>query len=188
MTQIQNLSILSWNSRSLYSNLAEFKIYLYVNKPHLACICETWLKESREPCFVGYSPYFKHRTDRLGGGLLILVRNDLCVIEKQLNIFQNGNLEIQAVSLYGKEKIDVFNLYNPSRPVTKEEFMFYFNQLNTNSIVVGDFNGHHILWDQKTSPNRTGNNLVEALIAFNNLELLTPVNSPTYCNVHTNTT
>ena len=41
------LDIISWNSRSLYSNLSQFKIYLYNKKPHIVCLCETWLPKSK---------------------------------------------------------------------------------------------------------------------------------------------
>lgn len=38
MQEPQELIILQWNCRSLSANLAEFKLRLYLQKPHVACL------------------------------------------------------------------------------------------------------------------------------------------------------
>ena len=188
MMNNKNLEIISWNSRSLYANLLEFKIFLYCTKPHIVCICESWLKPSHEPSFINYTSYFNHRINKSGGGTAILVRNDICAQVKDLNKFQNGQLEIQAITVFVNNEIDIINIYNPSKPIVKEEFIFYFKQIYSNAIIVGDFNAHHKMWDSRSTPNKTGHSLVDCLIELNNLELLTPLNFPTYLNVHNNST
>ena len=60
MTPISNLEVLSWNCRSLCSNLGSFKLYLYNDRPHVACLVETWLKPEIEPVFINYTSYFCH--------------------------------------------------------------------------------------------------------------------------------
>ena len=69
-----DLNLLSWNARSLYNKLGNFKIKLYKYKPHVACITETWLKNNREPYFCNYDKYLCNRTANVGGGIAILVR------------------------------------------------------------------------------------------------------------------
>ena len=184
-SQINNLNILHWNCHSLYSKLSHFKIKLYTNKPHLACLCETWLKDNRIPKFVNYKQYFECRTGKSGGGVSILVHNELNTIEKKLLEYPNKNLEIQAITVVGKgnKKIDIVNLYNPNKNVSPEEFRFYFNQLSKNKIILGDFNAHHNLWDSKSPENQTGKSLAQVMFEDPDLCLLKPRNFPTYFHV-----
>ena len=113
-------------------------------KPHIVCLCETWLKENRLSKFINYACNFYIRPQHNGGGLALLIRNDVCVAEKALNLFPNGNLEVQALTVLGdKNKIDILNLYNPNGTVISNEFKHYFNQLNNEKVIVGDFNAHN---------------------------------------------
>ena len=98
---MENLKIISWNCRSLYTKLSEFKTRLYAETPHVVCLCETWLKENRLPSFKNYKSFFKCREVRAGGGLAILVRNDVSVSEIDLGQYQQGLLETQSVRVYG---------------------------------------------------------------------------------------
>lgn len=176
--------ILTWNCRSLYSKLSYFKIRLYAEKPHIACLTETWIKENRLPTFINYTCYFKCRQDRPGGGIAILIRNDLNASQVTLNEFQHGKLEIQAVTIYGNgNKLNIMNIYNPNEIISFAEYDHYFGQLDEMKIIVGDFNAHHNLWDTQSTENSSGHNLADILFNEPGLCLLTPVNFPTYYNV-----
>jgi len=182
----EQLTIKTWNCHSLYSKLLHFKIRLYADKPHIVCLCETWLKPSRLPTFINYKPFFFCRSDRPGGGTAILVRNDICVSEKKINYFDLGSLEIQAVTIHNNNaNIDILNLYNPNKTVSQLEFEYYFDQLSRRKIIVGDLNSHSKLWDINSEENTTGNNLVSALTNYPDICLLTPLNLPTYYHIPT---
>ena len=84
------LKIFQWNCHSLYQRLSHFKLKLYSLKPHIACLCETWIKENYLPKFINYSSFFSNRSCQIGGGLAMLVRNDVCVKTKSINLFYNG--------------------------------------------------------------------------------------------------
>ena len=156
----------------MYDKLSCFKVKL------------TWLKEGYIPSFINYTPYYVFRQNRQGGGLAILVRNDVSVKEKNLILFPTGNLEVQAVTIVGRDScLDVLNVYNPCFPIQEEEFSHYFSQMNNNCFIAGDFNAHNPLWDSLNRCNTAGNNLAEALLKFPNICLLTPLNSPTYYNI-----
>ena len=98
------LKILQWNCHSLYPKLSHFKTYIYETKPHIVCLTETWLKNDRIPNFINYSKYLLNRSDQTGGGIAILVRNDLLSASKTLTPFTNGKLEIQAITLFNNSK------------------------------------------------------------------------------------
>ena len=175
------LRIVSWNCHSIYSKLGPFKIFLYSERPHIVCLCETWLKSSRLPSFINYSSFFKCRPDRAGGGLAILVRNDVNISPKQLIEYANSKLEVQAVTVHcERSTMDIMNIYNPNLNVSDMEFTFYFEQLSANKLILGDFNAHHPLWDTRHPENPTGNHLVQSLLHNPDLSVITPVNLNTY--------
>ena len=121
------LEILAWNCRSLLSKLSYFKVRLYCLKPHVVCLSETWLRANREPNFINYRSFFKHRQDQAGGSICILVRSDVSVITHDLRMFIGGKLEIQSIAVVaGKKYITLVNLYNPCNDVSEQEFYFYF--------------------------------------------------------------
>ena len=67
----------------------------------------------------------------------------------------------------------IMNLYNLNESITKDEFQFYFIQLNTSHFITGVFNAHHHLWDDGQNSNLTGKNLVELFIELEYLVFLT---------------
>jgi exonuclease III len=60
----RKIDIITWNSRSLYNKLFEFKTYIYVKKPHIVCIQESWVRDNYIPKFINYKGYFKNRNGR----------------------------------------------------------------------------------------------------------------------------
>ena len=138
MTSIDdpNFKIFSWNARSIYNKLSEFKDKLIEDKPHIVCLNETWLKPDREPSFQNYTAFYDHRTDGNGGGLAFLVRNDLHCLKKTLLPFANGFLEVQAMTVYsGNRSFDFLKLYNPNKNVSVEEFLYFFRKLSSNFFI-----------------------------------------------------
>ena len=76
----KNLNIIQANVRSIYApgRYAETKIMAYSKKPHLICISESWLKNNSKPTdLIGYHEIRKDRQGRDGGGLIILVNDNL---------------------------------------------------------------------------------------------------------------
>ena len=145
------------------------------------------MKDEYIPSFHNYRLYHVNRTGYIGGGLAILVRNDLVSIEKNLNHYSGGKLEIQGITIISnKIKLDVVNVYNPVENISVDEFLFYMRQLNSHSIFLGDFNAHHSLWTDRSMPNQSGKNLSEAILQYEDLNLLTPFNFPTYYNIANN--
>ena len=131
--------------------------------------------------------YYKNRLFRQGGGIAILARNDLCVMEKTLEEFPEGKLEILSVILHNnQEKIEIVTVYNPMENVTIDEFTQYFEQFERKVILTGDFNAHHSMWDDRYRNNVSGKNLFEAVMNRDNLMMLTPKNLCTYYHVQTN--
>ena len=53
-------------------------------------------------------------------------------------------------------------LCNPCKDIQESEFTYYFDNLKINSIIAGDFNGHHQTWSTVTVNNFTGRSLASS--------------------------
>ena len=157
-----------FNCNGLLSShrLAELKSYVYSEQPDVICLSETFIKtKTREPKFLGYhEPYSKYREHAERGGLSIVIRETIEYRPVNLVPYNGGCLECQAVSLNSElGKVDILNIYNPHKVVTKEEYIFYLRQLNSNFVMVGDFNSHSILWEYDGQTNSAGRELEKLL-------------------------
>ena len=73
-------SLLYTNCRSLNEwKLSELAVLAELHHPQIICLTETWLTENKEQArqLVGYQNYFCHRKNRIGGGVGILVADNL---------------------------------------------------------------------------------------------------------------
>ena len=99
------LIILLWNSRSLATNVVEFNQLLYNTKPSIVCVTETWFKITSNFNFKGYNLFRKDRFGSRGGGVAILVRQDLVVLPNNFPYYQDGYLETLVVTVNINNKL-----------------------------------------------------------------------------------
>ena len=154
-------------------------------------LCQTWLKQDKEPSSINYSTIWKHKLGlQHGGGLAFLIRNDVHYSQKVINVFNiNSKVGVQAIKLQinSKLSIDMLNLHNLCENISCYEYDLYFKQLDTNAIIAGDFNSHHRMVGMWGPNNAAGVNLVDALILNPSITLLTPTSLPTNYNTATGT-
>ena len=118
----------------------------------------------------------------------MLVRQDLNSIINPLDSFPAGALEIQSIKVFCQNRaISITNVYNPNMPIPTAEYTHYLEQLSGPRVILGDFNAHHTMWEDRNECNTAGLNLVESLEEFPDLSLLTPVSFPTYFHAQTGT-
>ena len=189
MPSQKEIKIVQWNCRSLRNKLSNFKLHIYTTKPHVICLCETWLSTGHEPRFINYTAIYKHREDgTMGGGLAILIRSDVSYLPLTLQPFLPSLLEVQGVKILLKNNppISIINLYNPNKAISLPEYEHYINQVVPSSLIVGDFNAHYPHWEPGHASNIAGRNLHNFLLQYPNFALLTPPALPTYFNVYQN--
>lgn len=185
------LSLMHWNARSLCSGakLSEFKLYLYVVKPHLVCISESWLVAGCKPSFINYVVY---RSDRLvgrGGGMMLLCRADVSHSTIALRPFPGFHLECQALRLsFQSGVVEVLSIYNPLPGYQiPDELDFYLNQLGDRVVLCGDFNVRHVSWDPGAPvPASVPSQKFFDFLVASRMALVTPVGLGTRYNVHNN--
>ena len=91
------------NIRGLMSKQDSLKYLLneFHTLPDIVLLCETWLKRDtvNNIHMPGYKCYHKHRSDRLGGGVSILVRQQLRSRERSDLIIPTFHFEYNVVEL-----------------------------------------------------------------------------------------
>ena len=159
-TQGNLLNLLQININGLSGKIAELEQYLHNNKISIACLQETKLQQtSQSPQFSGYSTIRKDREGRQGGGLMILVRDDIPFQIDPLIEVNNNNAEQQQISINtDNNKLYITNLYVPPASSTTDPRNFTMQNIlkddDENRIIMGDINAHDPLWYSKLSDSR----------------------------------
>ena len=159
-----NLNVYILNCKSIRNKLGEIKLMLYRKKPEVLCVTETWITNKRyEPKFINYVDTWEHRlADNAGGGLGIIIRQDVVYQNVVLQKYQNGGFEIQAVKVFREDGRDIIiaNVYNAGQNIKESELQYYIKQLGRYYMIVGDFNAHsHILDSECVQANVTGKSI-----------------------------
>ena len=180
------LLCVEFNCKGIASKLQELNHYLNETKPDIVCLNETWLTD-REPKFKNYNAIWENRAG-VGGGVGILVKNDLTVKSLKLNKLHNGLLELIAVSVYRTDHsiLNVVSVYNPAKNICTNEIKHYLKQFGECFMILGDWNAHSPLLDGKyyTATNTTGRNL-ETTLTEEDIVLANPPDLITYVDYRT---
>ena len=169
-------SILQWNCRGLKANYDEILLLLNSNDPSVICLQETFLKDSDNISFKNYSMYnyISDTGDRASGGSSVIVNNR--AIHSQVPLVTN--LQAVAVSVTLHRVITICSLYlPPSVNVCPNDLDALLEQLPTPFLLLGDFNGHNIMWGSSDTNSR--GKVVEDFIGRHDLCLFNN-KEPTY--------
>lgn len=168
------LDLISFNCKSIYSNLSEIKLFIYNRKPHIVCFSETWIFNDKLPNFINYTAKWKSRTEGRGGGIGVLIRSDITVLPSTLQDFDDV-IEIQAIAIKLKSfNLNIINVYNPDGSSNYHTLKKYFSQFSGNFIVVGDFNAHHNTWSLPGKRPNTSGKAIAQILLESSLCLATP--------------
>ena len=132
---------------------------------------ETWLDKNS---IISFSGYHIHRVDRPnanggGGGIIFIFKAEIDF--KILNI-SSSNPEIELGAIKINSKTESFNLIACYKPPHVHPSQSLWNEIISNhlicqesSILVGDFNSHHLNWNCDHNDN-DGKNLLTALDSY----------------------
>ena len=168
------LTCIQWNARGLKKEkLIEFKQNLSLLNPSIVIISEThWNKRSIIK-FSSYNIIRKDRDDSFGG-VAILVKKNFSFSPISLTV--SSKVECVGVSVHVNESeiIHFFSVYCPRGNCGANDLLPIF-RFSNNSIICGDFNAHHWLWESNSNCNKSGNSICEILNDCDEITLLTPV-------------
>ena len=164
-----NHKIIQWNCRGLKSNYNEILLLLSLLSPSVFCLQETFLKTDDQlniRDFITYN-YIYSEGQRPSGGSSILVHSSCS--QREIKIVTN--LQAVAVSVTLDKEITICSVYIPPNfQLETEHLDTLLKQLPSPYILVGDFNGHNILWGCKD--NNPKGNIIEDFITKNDLCLM----------------
>ena len=162
-----NLRILNINCQGIRNKISEFKSLLNYTKPDIVCGTESWLtKEVRSSeVFPSDFQVFRKDRDSIGGGVFILVKNNLVAVE--LDDHQ-PSCEIIWIKLKLRKAKEMFIscFYMPHRDINTliefEKSVQHLNQKGSRNIIIcGDFNCPDINWEYGYTCNQAHNKNVQ---------------------------
>lgn len=156
MIQVNKLSIIHWNIRSLLRNYSELIILLNSYKPDVVCLNETWLSPHIKVIIPSYSIVRKDRQDRKGG-VAILVSSSIPFAQSNTNINIDWRVQYLGISI---KNLSIFTAYcPPDIHLTRENIQEFMDKWTNRSIFLGDLNGQHSNWGSSRN-NHTGKNIL----------------------------
>ncbi|MEW8547866.1 MAG: endonuclease/exonuclease/phosphatase family protein, partial [Candidatus Thiodiazotropha sp.] len=158
--------IIQWNCRGLKPNYNEILLLLSLLRPNVFCLQETFLKPEDNIVFKGYNLYNYIYEDghKPSGGSSILV-NSTC---PQREIKLSTNLQAVAVSVSLDKEITICSVYiPPNYALQSHQLDSLLQQLPSPYLILGDFNGHNMLWG--CTKNNTRGEIIENFLTNNDL-------------------
>ena len=170
--------IIQWNCQGLKPKFDEISIILEQQKPSIFCLQETFLKLNDNVTLKGFDIYSYIHSDcqRPSGASSIFVKSSC----PQRNIVLTTELQATAVSVTLDKEITICSVYIPPSFTLKTEHIdSLLKQLPSPYLLLGDFNGHNILWGNKENNSR--GELIENFITNNDICLM---NGKSYTYMH----
>ena len=137
--------IIQWNCRGIRPRYEELLLLLTLLRPSVFCLQETFLKPDNNFTFKGFTTYNHIHSDcrRASGGSSIFVLSSL----PQREIKLKTDLQAVAVSVTLEKEITLCSVYiPPSFDLKSEHLDSLLQQLPSPYMLLGDFNGHSLLW------------------------------------------
>ena len=164
-----NHKVVQWSCRGLKSNYSEILLLLSLLSPSVFCLQEAFLGADDQlniRDFVAYNCVCSEGRRPSGGGSVLV--HSSC---PQREIELVTSLRAVAVSVTLDKEIAVCSVYVPPNfHLETEDLDILLEQLPSPCILVGDFNGHSVLWGCKDG-NPEGS-IVEDFIAKSDLCLV----------------
>lgn len=164
---ITDFKILQFNCNGLSQKLDEILQYIGSNNIFIAAVQETRLTErSNLSSRDNFTILRKDRGKNTGGGLAFILHNSVKYQTVTLPIPGNQDkfLEQQGIIIKsGSSQITLVNLYIPPPSSCEPGYKANIEHLLNleNSIILGDFNAHHDLWDHHLNNDQRGEDIVD---------------------------
>lgn len=165
-----------WNVNGLIYRKPDLQLFLRDTNCKIMCIQETRLKENMNFYLNSFTVLRKDYTGGqiASGGVCLLISNEYTFNEINLNT----DLQAVAATIFGPFKFTVCSLYLPPNVTFSiDQLVHLTQQLPEPLLLLGDFNGHNILWHSTETDTR--GRLIEAFLGATNLCIING-NSPTH--------
>jgi hypothetical protein len=157
-----NINILQWNARSLRPKLSDLELTLNRYNIHIAALSETWLEPDTDLRLTGYNIFRNNRYD-FYGGVAVLCHRSVKAFACPIYVGNTG-IEIIHVRISNCKLLqNVVSIYCPNSVYTQQsDWHSIYSEFTKKSLILGDFNGHHVSWSNKTDSR--GNQLFDSTL------------------------
>jgi len=123
--------------------------------------------------FKSYHVLKEDRPHKAGGGVAILIKKNIRF--SPFSFTPSATIEAIGASilLSNNSQIDLISIYVPKGDCEVADVEHLFNRLNP-TLIGGDFNGHHTMWESDSQSNKAGRSIAKAILNNNSMCLLTP--------------
>ena len=145
--------LIQWNCRGIKPRYEELLLLLTLLRPSVFCLQETYLKPEDNFTFKNFKTNHHIHSDclRASGGSSVLVNLSL----PQREIKLKADLQAVAVSVTLEKEITICSVYiPPSFSLRSEHLNSLLQQLPSPYMLLGDFNGHNVLWGSNDDDHR----------------------------------
>ena len=133
------------NLRGLRRNIEELIFTLEERKIDIASINEAFLKLKHKIIILGYKIIRKDRSSGKGGGVALMVKDNISFDSFELNINKNkGNVEYVTIKTNAKNlKELIICSYYFLKGIVYEQLFEKLENISNNLLIMGDFNAKH---------------------------------------------
>lgn len=167
------LKFLQYNCNGITSKIDEILKFMHDNGIKVAAIQETKLTEkSQFPSMKSGHTIVRKDRGVGGGGLAFIIEESVLYKTTPLPNPSNNDqtIEQQCITIFsGTSEINIINIYIPptgSCPSGYKASISHLLDLQ-NSILVGDLNAHHPLWDTRIAQDQRGEDLLDEIDTSN---------------------
>ena len=192
-TVLKNLNIVHWNCNGLVGKKEQFATYLELEKPHVVSLNEIKMNEQNANKvfnFSGYTAEFSCRKKRGGGGVALLIRNDIeykiAKLDSLLEIAEFGNFELELVSVsikFNNKETIIISYYNPPQTTLNYRVFEQLSKKACDFILCGDLNAKSNQIGCHNNTSTASGKVVEKIFSELNVCLVNDDASPTYRKV-----
>lgn len=148
----RRINILNWNINGIKSRKYELMNVLQENQIEVAAITETRTRPGEKFYLKNYKIYREDRKDKRGGGVMLLVKDDICSTKIEYKSL-GGQVEATGALIeHNNQKIEFVSMYVPSGNI-KKEFLGNIGE-NNKVLIIGDLNAKHPVWGSRIKNER----------------------------------
>ena len=167
------LRLMQWNANGIIGEITELLTFLHSNNVNIAAIEENKLtNKSKPPRTPAWAAVRLDRQNNKGGGLLMLIKETIPFVDNTAALPQSADphLEHQGISItmLNRQQLYIHNIYIPPRTSCSAGHNASTAHLlcsNEMSLIVGDINAHHSIWDMNTIDDERGEQLTDEIDA-----------------------
>lgn len=181
------LKIIQINIRSLRTNKPLLDTLINKLNIDIILLSETWLKQ--QFAYSGYNTFVNNRVDGYGG-VAILVKKNIIAKTKILNNDVDPIETVAVEIIYKGLTINMCSIYVPpniNNKYLKRQFQTLIDEmsLHKNSIIGGDINAYHPLWNKDDKKNAKGTTIADIICASSFMTINNGKNTRQNLNAHT---